>query len=220
MNAKPVTSAAAHDARPEVTVDFADRFEPGMWFEYLAVRDRWFGLRRGIEAVGAPPDAFDAQSIVVLASDGQRCVGGARVTIFELEGEGPLPMEAMFPGLTLRALYDDLPYAAAPYAEISKLVVAGPDGALAHDNDIARRLFDFLWGPANPRPDVRHAFALLPAATGRLYRLLALAHRVPVAERPVPPDWVPPVHRHVGPFVVQAFDLLHGPATGRPEGPS
>lgn len=62
-----------------VMVDFAERFEPAMRLEYLALRDRWFGLRRGIEAVGAPADRFDEDSILVLASAGRQHVGGARV---------------------------------------------------------------------------------------------------------------------------------------------
>lgn len=197
-------------AAPELTVDFAGRLPPALLDEYFELRNWWYGHRLGIAGEVAPRDAFDDESLHVLASDGQRCVGGARITIREAGAGRPLPMEAQCEGLSVARLFPDLPLDRAAHAELSKLIVARREGALPHHNAVADRIFRFLWGPHNPRPDVRYAFSFAPRAQSRIYRALADAHGLAVQARPVPPELVPPAAIARGEFAVQVYVLDPG----------
>jgi len=196
-------------ASPELTVDFAGRLPPALLDEYFELRNWWYGRRHGIDGEAAPRDAFDDESLHVLATDGRRCLGGARITIREAGAGRPLPMEALCDGLSVAGMFPDLPLDRAAHAEFSKLIVARREGALPFHNTVADRIFRFLWGPDNPRPDVRYALSFAPRAQSRIYRALADAHGLSVHARPVPPELVPPsIARRE--FAVQVYVLDPG----------
>lgn len=198
---------AAGVAEPVITVNFAERFPPALLAEYFELRNWWYGRRLGVQGDPAPRDEFDDSSTIVLATDGLRCVGGARATVCEPESPRSLPMEALCPGLRLATLFPHLPLATVAHAEFSKLVVARRDGAMSFRNTVAERIFGFLWGADNPRPDVRYAFSLASTSSSRIYRALADAHGVRWEAVPVPVEFVPPELDPVGRFSVQAYVL-------------
>lgn len=204
-------SVALGVAEPVITVGFAERFPPALLAEYFELRNWWYGRRLGVRGDPAPRDAFDDTSTIVLATDGRHCVGGVRATVCDPEAPRRLPMEELCPGLRLATLFPDLPLAAVAHAEFSKLVVARRDGAMSFRNTVAERIFGFLWGPDNPRPDVRYAFSLAATSSSRIYRALADAHGLRWEARPAPLEFVPPELDPVGHFSVQAYVL--GPAT-------
>lgn len=204
-----VDEGGADLTAPTLTVDFAERFPPALLDEYFELRNWWYGRRHRLEGDVAPRDAFDDESIHVLASDGARCIGGARVTIREAGDTRPLPMEVLCPGLSAARVFPELPLERVARAEFSKLVVARRDGAMPLGNGIAGRIFGFLWGPDNPRTDVRYALSLAPTYQSRIYRALANAHGLPHLACPVPPELVPPTIAR-GEFVVQAYVLDPG----------
>lgn len=194
-------------AEPVITVDFAERLPPALLAEYFELRNWWYGQRLGVKGDPAPRDEFDDTSTIVLATDGRRCVGGARVTVCEPEAPRRLPMETLCPGLRLARLFPDLPLATTAHAEFSKLVVARRDGAMSFRNTVANRIFGFLWGADNPRPDVRYAFSLAATSSSRIYRALADAHGLRWHAIPAPREFVPAELDPVGRFSVQVYVL-------------
>lgn len=189
-----------------IEIDFAERLPPWLLQDYLARRADWYAHRNGLPASFGARDAFDDGSHIVLATDGRRCLGGARATV-AAPGE-PLPMERLCPGLRLQDLFPEHGLPDEPRAEFSKLVVF-ENGDLR--NDLALRMFGFML-EHNPRPDVRFAFSICAEKRHAMYRFLARAHRLPCQARRLPDALVPPDLRPFGSQMIQAYSLERSPA--------
>ena len=150
-------------------------------------------------------DEFDEVSHLVLATDGRGCVGGLRLTVRGPDRPALLPMEKECAGLDLVAMFPELPLAGSPHAELSRMVIGAIEQPTGYSNTVAERLFEFLWGRGNPRPDVRYVFSLSSRLHQRLFRALARLNGVDCVERPLPAALQPGVVTPGSEFSVQAY---------------
>jgi hypothetical protein len=191
----------------QITVTFAEQLAPAILENYFDKRAAWYQKRLNLPVCPARRDAFDAASHIVLATDGQECVGGLRATVRRPFQAGSLPMEEAVPGLRLKDIFPELGLESTPHAEISKLIVHSNRGPLTFQNGIVDRLLRFMLVTNNPEPSVPFVFIMAPRLQMRIYTSQARALGVDFETRPVPEAWLSPVLRPFAPVLIQACYL-------------
>jgi hypothetical protein len=191
----------------QITVTFGERMAPHILESYFDKRAAWYQQRLNLPHRHARRDKFDDCSHIVLATDGEECVGGLRATVRWPSQVGPLPMEVLCPRLRLQDVYPDLRLESTPHAEISKLIVHSSRGPLSFHNKIAERLLEFLLLTDNPEPSVPFVFILAPRLQMRLYTAQARALGVNFETRPVPESCLIPELRAQAPIMIMACHL-------------
>jgi hypothetical protein len=154
-------------------------------------------------------DEFDANSHIVLATDGEECLGGLRANIRRSCLGARLPMEILCPGLRLENVFSDLGLECTPHAEISKLIVHSSRHPLLFQNDIMVRMLKFMLVTNNPDPTVPLVFILAPKLQMRIYTSQARALGVKFETRQVPDECLIPELRAQAPIMIQACFLTN-----------
>ena len=180
-----------HPARP-VHVDFLDRMPAAAVQEFHRERMR---AAAGLKAA----DPYQAVTRTVLATEGQRVVGGLRLIVREPWCEWKLPMERCCEGLSLPKLFPELPLDAEAHGELIPILGAG------YDEEVTERLWGFLCESYRAMAGLKYVFSVAGASKQRMHRRLAQQHDVRCAERPLPdapePRWFLPRD----PLTVQAY---------------
>ena len=191
----------------QITVTFADQLAPAILENYFDKRAAWYQQRLNLPTRPVRQDEFDAESYIVLATDGQECVGGLRATVRRPSETGSLPMEETCPGLRLPAIFPELGLESTSHAEISKLIVHSNLGPLSFQNGIVDRLLKFMLLTNNPEPTVPFVFIMAPRLQMRIYTSHARALGVNFETRLVPDSMLPPVLQPFAPVLIQACYL-------------
>lgn len=191
----------------QITVTFAEQLAPAILENYFDKRAAWYQQRLNLPTCPVRQDEFDAESYIVLATDGQECVGGLRATVRRPSEAGSLPMEEACPGLRLKDVFPELGLDSTPHAEISKLIVHSNRSPLTFQNGIVDRLLKFMLVTNNPEPSVPFVFIMAPRLQMRIYTSQARALGVDFETRTVPDAWLPPVLRPFAPVLIQACYL-------------
>jgi hypothetical protein len=192
----------------DITIEFADQLAPHILENYFDKRAAWYQQRLNLPTRHARRDEFDANSHIILATDGQECVGGLRATIRRSSLGERLPMETACPGLRLESVFPDLGLESTPHAEISKLIVHSTRHSLLFQNDIVDRLLRFTLFTHNPEPTVPLVFILAPRLQMRIYTSHARALGVNFETRQVPDACLIPVLQARAPIMIQACYLV------------
>lgn len=190
-----------------ISVTFANRLAPRFLENYFDKRAACYQRQFNLPTPPKRQDKFDAESYIVLATDGQECVGGLRTTVRRSSHAGLLPMEVTCPGLRLQNVFPELDLDSTAHAEISKLIVHSNQGSLSFRNGIADRLLKFMLLTNNPEPSVPFVFILAPRLQMRLCSLQARAFGLNSEIRPLPEAFWPPELHPFAPVSILACYL-------------
>lgn len=136
--------------------------------QYYSMRENMFISVWGLKSFYGGEDKFDAQSHILVARQGNLCIGGLRLTVSTPQNRIELPLEAE--GFKLFDLLPELELESKTYAELSRYAVLpdfqGPEIYL----EGSRRLFARALSLG-----VDFGFAVSPLGQARNYRRTATA---------------------------------------------
>lgn len=177
-------NTAVQSQSPDTTavrVGLASEFPPAILDDYFRKRETWYVERRGIPDYNAGRDAVDdlPSTLIVLASDGQECLGGVRLTVHKPDDSEPFASELLLEGSKVRDIFPELDLRNRTIGEMSKLLIASRDGGLPFDNRILLRIAIYLLDLNRRGPRTQYAILTTPTRYVPIYQQIAKVTRLP-----------------------------------------
>lgn len=104
-----------------MTIRFEFTTDPRLLAQYYQIREACFRQQLGIESFDGSEDAEDRAGHILIARDGERCIGGARISGTTPENPQTLPMES--DGFMLEEIFPDLEQQGRSYCQWTRLAL-------------------------------------------------------------------------------------------------
>jgi hypothetical protein len=165
----------AHQEPSEISYQFSK--DPGFLHQYFRLREAMFISAWGLKHFDGKADEYDAIAHILIASQENLCVGGARILVKQEMGDLLLPMESQ--DFVLDDLLPEFELHKHTYGEFSRLAIT-PE---FRKPEVTRIFYQRLNAHAI-ECGMKYVFAVAPVSLARGYRRAYRAMRLKYDIRP------------------------------------
>lgn len=185
-------------------VNFAHNLPQNVVDDYFERRHHWFQKRNGASNVNWTKDRFDDCSRIIIATDGDRSLGGFRVTVSD-GGNPLLPMEQT--GLRLHDLFSEYGLMDKKYVELSRMFICNNNKAFQFNNSIQINLLKFGLEQMLATEDIHYLFVWSNPIRLKLYKIMGRLFHFQAEEKTIDQSCVPDCYKDFGTSTVQSFKV-------------
>lgn len=184
-------------------IDFAHNLPKEIVEDYYRKRSSIYQERLQLENFNGDKDTLDDQSFIVIATDGEQCIGGLRATVSA--NNTLLPLENY--GIRLTHLFPEFQLENKTVVEISRLIVDSNSKDLHCHNNVLMNMLTFLLDHRNLVTEINYIFLCTGKAQIRLYRSFMNEFNLSEFHKKIDQEKIPATFLSRGDFFVQAFGL-------------